>query len=225
MKKLLGIVVLGLLLNTSVFGKTGKGNVTLSKQAMEIFLDYLYGGGKNLNPNTGGSTSNKGQKTKPLLFTLSESGSAFLYNYCSFSTCREPNRHKAILRCQKYSNGTPCYTFASKKKIVWKNDQNPKGLNLRKEMKHGRNHVAQIIKDAGYYNGDLTLLRGFKTEVLTTSKSSSNTTTTPKITKKEKTSTNLGNTVEQLETLTKLYESGALTEEEFKEAKKKILND
>ena len=39
------------------------------------------------------------------------------------------------------------------------------------------------------------------------------------------TKTNKGNTVEQLETLTKLFESGALTEEEFKAAKKKILND
>ena len=173
MKKILGIIVVGLLLSTSVYSKSGKGDVTLSKKAMEIFLDYLYGGAKNLNANTGGSTNNKGQKTKPLLFTLSETGDSYQYNYCSFSTCREPNKHKAILGCQKYSNGTPCFTFATKKKIVWKNDQNPKGLRLIKELKHGRNHVAQLIKDAGYYNGDITLLRGFQTEVLTPSKSSS----------------------------------------------------
>ena len=37
--------------------------------------------------------------------------------------------------------------------------------------------------------------------------------------------TNKGNTVEQLETLTKLYESGNLTKEEFDAAKKKVLND
>ena len=153
---------------------------------METFLDYLYGGAKNLNASTGGSTNNKGQKTKPTLFTLSETGDAYLYNYCSFATCREPNRHKAILACQKYSNGTPCFTFATKKKIVWKNDQNPKGLKLRKELKHGRNHVAQLIKDAGYYNGDITLLRGFQTEVLTSSKSSSNT-VTKKVEKKKET--------------------------------------
>jgi hypothetical protein len=173
MKKLLGIIVLSLLLSTNAFSKNGKGDVTLSKKAMETFLDYLYGGAKNLNANTGGSTNNKGQKTKPLLFTLSETGDSYQYNYCSFSTCREPNKHKAILGCQKYSNGTPCFTFATKKKIVWKNDQNPKGLRLIKELKHGRNHVAQLIKDAGYYNGDITLLRGYQTEVLTPSKSSS----------------------------------------------------
>ena len=186
MKKLLGIVVLGLLLCTSAFSKSGKGDVTLSKKAMETFLDYLYGGAKNLNANTGGSTNNMGQKTKPLLFTLSETGDAYLYNYCSFSTCRDPNKHKAILGCQKQSNGNPCFTFAVKKKIVWKNNQNPKGLRLSKELKHGRNHVAQLIKDAGYYNGDITLLSGFKAENLTISKSKSiSNTNTKKIEKKK----------------------------------------
>ena len=183
------------MLSTNAFSKSGKGNVTLSKKAMETFLDYLYGGAKNLNASTGGSTNNKGQKTKPLLFTLSETGDSYQYNYCSFSTCREPNKYKAILGCQKYSKGTPCFTFATKKKIVWKNDQNPKGLKLRKELKHGRNHVAQLVKDAGYYNGDITLLRGYQTETLTPSKSFSNTTTTtPKSTKSSATyiNTNTG---------------------------------
>ena len=132
MKQFLCIVVLGLIISTSAFSKYGKGDVTLSKKTMEVFLDYLYGGAKNLNPNTGGSTNNNGQKTKPLLFTLSETGDAYLLNYCAFATCHEPNKYKAILACQKYSNGTPCFTFATKKKIVWKNNQNPKGLRLKK---------------------------------------------------------------------------------------------
>ena len=227
MKKLLGIVFLSLVLCTNAFCKSGKGNVTLSKKAMETFLDYLYGGAKNLNANTGGSTDNKGNKTKPLLFTLSETGDSYLYNYCSFSTCREPNKYEAILGCQKYSNGTPCFTFASKKKIVWKNDLNPKGLKLRKELKHGRNHVAQLIKDAGYYNGDITLLRGFQTEVLNASKSYSNTVTKKvekksKITKKITQSDN--DIVSKLKDLKELLDSGVLTKEEFEKAKKKLLN-
>jgi hypothetical protein len=223
MKKLLGIVFLSLVLCTNAFSKSGKGNVTLSKKAMEIFLDYLYGGAKNLNANTGGSTNNKGNKTKPLLFTLSITGDAYQYNYCSYSQCREPNRHKAILGCQKFSNGTPCFTFASKKKIVWKNDQNPKGLRLIKELKHGRNHVAQLIKDAGYYNGDITLLRGFEAEVLTSSKSSSNTVT--KKTVEVIKSQNKGNIVEQLEALSSLFKAGAITKKEYDKAKEKVLND
>ena len=58
MKVIMGIVLLSLALCTSAFSKYGKGDVTLSKKAMETFLDYLYGGAKNLNPNTGGSTNN-----------------------------------------------------------------------------------------------------------------------------------------------------------------------
>ena len=164
MKKILVITFISLLLTNNSFSKSGKGNITLSKKAMETFLDYLYGGAKNLDATTGGSTNNRGKKTKPLLFTISIYGDSYFYNYCSFQTCREPNRYQAKLACEKYSRGTPCFTFAVKKKIVWKNDQNPKGLKLSKELKHGREHVAKIIKDAGYYDGDISLLRDFKSE-------------------------------------------------------------
>ena len=137
MKKLLGILILSLLLSSNAFSKNGKGNVTLSKKAMETFLDYLYGGAKNLNPSTGGGTANKNLKTKPLLFTVSETGDSYSYNYCPFQNCREPNRHQAILGCQRYSGGTACFTFAAKKKrIIWKNNKNPKGLSLVKELKY-----------------------------------------------------------------------------------------
>ena len=164
MKKILSTLFIFLLLTTSTYSKSGKGNITLSKNAMEHFLDYLFGGAKNLNANTGGGTNNKGRKTKPLLFTLSEDGKSFSFNYCSFSSCTDPSRYKAIKSCENYSGGITCFTFAVKSKIVWKNNQNPKGLNLKKVIKEGRAHVAQIIKDAGYYEGDITLLRGFESE-------------------------------------------------------------
>ena len=170
MKKILSTLFIFLLLSTSAYSKSGKGNINLSKNAMERFLDYLFGGAKNLNPNSGGGTSNKGRKTKPLLFTLSEDGKSFSFNYCSFSSCTDPSRYKAIKSCENYSGGITCFTFAVKSKIVWKNNQNPKGLNLKKAIKEGRAHVAQIIKDAGYYEGDITLLRGFESETWSSKK-------------------------------------------------------
>jgi hypothetical protein len=126
--------------------------------------------------------------------------------------CIESSPHKAILRCQK-TNGT-CYTFAKRKRIVWKNNKNPRGLNLSKELKHGRDHVAQVIKDAGYYSGDLTLLSGF--QGMSTNKKVS------KITKKK--NENTSDIASQLEQLSKLYKSGTLTKDEFNKAKKKLLN-
>ena len=171
-------------MSTNAFSKYGKGEINLSKGTMEVFLDYVYGGAKNLNASTGGSTSNKGQKARPLLFTLHENGSRSSWNYCMFQQCKPANKHQAILRCQK--KGGTCYSFAVKKKIVWKNSKNPKGLNLRKELKHGRDHVAQIIKDGGYYSGDITLLKGYKgvSREKDGSKNLSSTTTKAKITKK-----------------------------------------
>jgi hypothetical protein len=62
------------------------------------------------------------------------------------------------------------------KKIVWKNNKNPKGLNLRKELKHGSDHVARIIIDGGYYDGDIS------SKTINTSASKKKT----KITKKKK---------------------------------------
>ena len=171
-------------MSTNAFSKYGKGEINLSKGTMEVFLDYVYGGAKNLNASTGGSTSNKGQKARPLLFTLHENGSRSNWNYCMHQQCTPANKHQAILRCQK--EGGNCYTFAVKKKIVWKNSKNPKGLNLSKELKHGRDHVAQIIKDGGYYSGDITLLKGYKgvSREKDGSKNLSSTTTKAKITKK-----------------------------------------
>ena len=170
MKKILITLFIFLLLGTSAYSKSGKGNINLSKNAMEHFLDYLFGGAKNLNANSGGSTTNRGRKVKPLLFTLSMNGKSFSFNYCPYSSCRDPSRYKAIKSCENYSGGITCFTFAVKSKIVWKNNQNPKGLNLRKEINKGRAHVAQILKDAGYYDGDITLLRGFESETWSSNK-------------------------------------------------------
>ena len=170
MKKILITLFIFLLLGTSAYSKSGKGNINLSKNAMEHFLDYLFGGAKNLNANSGGSTTNRGRKVKPLLFTLSMNGKSFSFNYCPYSSCRDPSRYKAIKSCENYSGGITCFTYAVKSKIVWKNNQNPKGLNLRKEINKGRAHVAQILKDAGYYDGDITLLRGFESETWSSNK-------------------------------------------------------
>jgi len=41
MKKLLGIVVLGLLLSTNAFGKPGKGELKLEPWAVDYFIKYL----------------------------------------------------------------------------------------------------------------------------------------------------------------------------------------
>ena len=180
---------------------------------MEYFLEYIYGGTKNLDPSTGGGTTNKNMKSVPKLFTVNVSGTYATVNYCPMGiNCRPSNKPQAIMRCEK--KGETCYTFAVGKKIVWKNNKNPKGkLRIKsKDLKNGALHVAKIIQEAGYYDGDITLLEGVGID----NSQSENT----NIKNESK-----GNTVDQLETLTKLYEAGSLTKDEFEKAKKKILSD
>ena len=156
MKKILSTLFIFLLLSTSAFCKSGKGEIDLSKRTMERFINYLFGEGKNFNANTGGSTDFKNKKTTPITFVISEDGTWSSYRYCNFGNrCSETSSYKDITRCEKKTS-SKCYLFAKGKKIVWKNSKNPRGLNLNKHLKHGVNHVAQVIKDAGYYNGDIT---------------------------------------------------------------------
>tara|TARA_B100001079_G_scaffold250638_1_gene242338 strand:+ start:68 stop:712 length:645 start_codon:yes stop_codon:yes gene_type:complete len=214
MKKILGILFIGLLLCTEAYSKSGKGELKLDQYTMEEFIKYLYGG-KNLDPKTGGSTDLKNQKANPLLFIVDENGWSYQYWYCDFSECSSNSEeHRGKLKCEKNSSGAPCWTFARKTKIVWKNSKNPKGkLRIKsKDLKNGALHVAKIIQEAGYYDGDITLLEGVGID----NSQSENT----NIKNESK-----GNTVDQLETLTKLYEAGSLTKDEFEKAKKKILND
>jgi len=172
MKKILSTLFIFLLLSTSAFCKSGKGEIELSKLTMEYFLGYVFGEGKNLNANTGGSTDFKNRKSTPRLFVTDATGTAIYYNYCMFGDkCEASNSYRTISMCQKkYSN---CFLFAKGKKIVWKNSKNPRGLNLNKHLKHGVSHVAQVMKDAGYYNGDITLLQGYQASVSKNSNSTS----------------------------------------------------
>ena len=47
MKKLLGIMVLGLLLSGNAYAKVGKGELKLSKSTMNHLMQYLYGAGNS----------------------------------------------------------------------------------------------------------------------------------------------------------------------------------
>ena len=108
MKKLLGILVLGLLLSTNAYAKKGSGELKLSKQTMTNFMMYLYG---TYNPKYSAGAN---KKNAPLLMVVSKDGYASEYYYCAHvKGCASGNYvYKAIVSCEKYSNGSPCFLFA-----------------------------------------------------------------------------------------------------------------
>ena len=191
MKKLLNVIfsalsILIVLTNISFAAKWGKGELKMSDQAVDVFIEYI-----------------KGKHTKaPSIFAISKDGLQYQYYYCPAGAGNCQGGDVFIIEeCNKYSeqyaNGVECALFARGRTIKWKNGINK---NTKINSKWSDSEIRAKLKELGFF-GEATS------------------------TEEKVSTTNKGNTVEQLETLTKLYESGNLTKEEFEKAKKKILDD
>ena len=144
----------------------------------------------------------RGGHTKaPDKFVVSNDGQWAFWWWCPAGTanCAPGGDVGDVKVCEDESN-QDCGVFARRRTIKWKN-----GINKGKKESRFNSKWSDAEMRA-----KLTEL-GFLGEATSTEEKIS--------------TTNKGNTVEQLETLTKLYESGNLTKEEFDAAKKKILND
>ena len=120
------------------------------------------------------------------------------------------NFNKAIKECEEKTD-VKCGLFARRYTIVWKNEINPgKGKVSTIKSKWSDDEIRAKLTQLGFLGGS----------------TSSSTTSTSKIIKKKTTSSTSNNDdlTEQLKTLSELYKSGALTNEEFTKAKKKLLN-
>ena len=216
MKILISVLFSLLLLSNNSYSKTGKGGLKLTQETMEVVMMYMYGAGNTKYSGAGKRTHN------PTIMAVSEDGTSYMYSYCPIEYhdgCVPPNIGRIIKACEKYSNGSPCFIFAKKRRIVWKNG-GPKVKIKKKDLKSPYK-VAKIIQDAGFYDGDLSALSGID---ISTGQVSDDVSLKGEKEKKD-ISTNKKDVVEELETLTKLFDSGALTKEEFEEAKNKLLNN
>jgi len=157
MKKLLGIVVLGLLLSGNAYAKKGSGELKLSKTIMTEFLVYLYGAS---NPKYSDGAN---KKNHPMLMTISKDGKSSHYYYCPYAYCEDGNYvYQSIKKCEKRSNGSPCFLFAKKRKIVWNNgiDIKSKKRSIKKKLLKEPYEIAKIIQDLGFYDNDISKLPG-----------------------------------------------------------------
>jgi len=159
MRKFLGIVVLTLLLNSNVYAKVGNGELKLSQSTMENLMLYMYGAS---NPKYSDGAN---KKNKPMLMVISVDGKSSYYYYCPYTSCTEKNYvYKAIKGCEKRSNGSPCYLFAKKRSIKWKNSINTKSTHIKKKLLKEPYQVAKIIQDLGFYDNDISELPGIDYE-------------------------------------------------------------
>tara|TARA_A100001388_G_C28659463_1_gene446025 strand:- start:82 stop:762 length:681 start_codon:yes stop_codon:yes gene_type:complete len=216
------LIIIFIIIPSISYAKSGKGELKLSKQIMEFVMMYMYGAGSTK------FSADKETKNDPLVMAVSTDGRYAWYMYCpaEYRTygCMDNNTvYRVKKKCEKRSNGVPCFTFAKKRKITWKNGGNKVSIK-RSDLKDPY-LVAKKIQDAGFYDGDLMDLPGinYKTGQLLEDKNLSG--------KKEKKQnslnitkkTNSSNIVEDIKELKKLFDEGVITEKEFTQAKSKIL--
>ena len=195
MKKLLGIVVLGLFLCNNSFAATkGKGEVKLSDRTVSHFFDYLSG------------RIVQGNRWTPLVFILSSNGNWSFYYYCPYTSCSgRGEAKKKIKECERETN-TRCGVFSRKRTVIWDNGNDFPIKEKKFISKWGLGKVKSQLEKLGFYDGGITQTKKIEN-------------------KKETTQTDDNNdVVQKLKDLNELYESGALTKEEFEKAKKKLLN-
>ncbi len=218
MRIFITFVLLLFLISKPSYAKWGKGELKLSKFTMENVLMYMYGAGNTKYSGDGKRTHD------PTLMAISEDGEHSMYYYCpaqyrAYGCLDDNTAHKAILGCEKRSGGSPCFVFAIKRRVVWKNGNKVK---IKKKDLKSPFVVAKKIQDAGFYDGDLTNLEGISVETGQIDETIKITGEDPN--KSIKTKDNKSkDIVKELETLTKLFKSGALSKEEFDKAKKKLL--
>jgi hypothetical protein len=214
------LIISFIFLSQPSYAKWGKGPLKLNKESMEVAIMYMYGAG-NVNRSFAGK-----RKNDPMMLAFSEDGTSYMYYYCPVqyqNQCDDSGiARSTIVACEKYSNGSPCFVFAKKRRIVWKNG-GPK-TSIKKKYLKSPYKVAKMIQDAGFYDGDITKLAGVDVN-------SGQVDDTIKITGEDKTNTNTSKSndstdiVKELETLSNLYKSGTLTKTEFEKAKKKLLKN
>ena len=137
-----------------------------------------------------------GRRWKPAVFILSSNGEWHMAWYCPYNECIE-NERKTVERCER-ETGVKCGVFAKRRTIYWENGINTKTNKAKLKSKMSYEQIKSELTRLGFYGKTTT------------------------VTKKD----NLTNEdiVEQLKTIKKLYDEGALTKEEFQKAKKKLLN-
>ena len=198
MKKLLGIVVLGLLLSGNAYSKsyTGEGEVKLSNQVISNFQNYIK------------LKKIKGKKADPGIFMITLDGSNSYYYYCGHNLgggCMNNAGHAEVTACKKYTK-KECKIFARKRRVIWKNGINDGKRKSQFSSKMSNSEMKDKLASLGFIGDAISS---------TTNKKKA------KITKKKSEDKDV---VAKLKDLKKLLDDGVISKEEFEKAKKKILN-
>ena len=192
-KIFLSVILLLLVSFKSFAASDGKGEIQLSEQSVNSFINYI----------TGKTSKNsKSLLNKPMSFWVTIDGMGHSWWYCKHSVCRD-NSAEERAECER-DHGQSCSRFARGRYVRWDNGINPKGKAAKFSSKMSESEVRAKLTKLGFYDND---------SIITSNTDETNT----------ETSSNKSLT-DQLSDLSKLFEDGLITEEEFTKAKNKLLN-
>jgi hypothetical protein len=146
-------------------------------------------------------------KRKPVRFLITGDGQEARSWFCPYSRCDATGSADEERLCRN-ETGKDCFTFALRRNIKWKNEftRNSSASEKKFTSKDDFSTIKEKLTKLGFIDNDFSL----------------NTTKPKKQKEKEKEISK--DLIKHLKSLSELYESGALTKEEFQKAKKKILN-
>ena len=195
MKKIFSTVILLLFFSFKSFAAPdGRGQIQLSEDVVKSFIDYLV-----VDIGTQKSLFNK---PSTFWITIDGSRSYWWYNPQGAGIpISNPSAERA--KCERH-HGQSCSRFAKGRYVIWNNGINPKGKAAKFSSKMSESEVRAKLAKLGFYDND---------SIITSNTDETNT----------ETSSNKSLT-DQLSDLSKLFEDGLITEEEFTKAKKKLLN-
>ena len=220
MKKIFSTVILLLFFSIKSFAADGRGQIQLSEDVVKSFIDYLVGdtgtqksvfnkpstfwitidGSRSYwwyKPQGGGSNKDRAQ-TYSDLFQANE---AITQGDGVGPATSKPTEERA--KCERH-HGQSCSRFAKGRYVSWNNGINPKGKAAKFSSKMSESEVRAKLTKLGFYDND---------SIITSNTDETNT----------ETSSNKSLT-DQLSDLSKLFEDGLITVEEFTKAKNKLLN-
>ena len=213
MKRFLGIMFLSLFLcGNSLAGvstgyKKGTGPLKVTEHTANV-IEYFFSGGKN-----GVYAKKQKEAWKPGLMAISVDGAFYSFIRHPLRVTQVDNQHyagMAVGNCKKKS-GQECYLFANGYRIVWDNGTNRKKRRLKKKDIRSGKTIA-LLTELGFFDNKISSSNSTQKEV------EKKETKTKKETEADK------DIVKKLKELKELLDSGALSKEEFKKAKKKLLN-
>jgi len=160
MKKLLGIVVIGLLLSGNAYGKVGKGDFQMNEDVLEYFIEYL-------------------RHEYATSFVVSKDGNFSTYGICGAKVCSGGSGGTGtLLKYCKRETGSKCYIFAqrkNKKKIIrwnkvdyifpseeWNYNEMVKAEHLKSDNNGIKknisdNDIIDILNNFGFISGNIAL--------------------------------------------------------------------